>query len=101
MSEERQSTNVSIIAPAHDPSAEFHLQYVQFADGTVWGDEFAAQDALSVRSAIFGRLLKLQGQGNNWEFLALLQEKIRPHEADRFLRVFDKSVRTKAPRLFV
>ena len=82
------ATTLSSIAPAREPNAEFHLQYVQFADGSAWGNESAAQDAFAARSAIFGMLLRLQSENNNQHFVALLKERIQPDEADSFFDSF-------------
>jgi hypothetical protein len=69
------------------------VQYVQFADGSIWGDELAAQDALATRSAIFGMLLRLQSEGDDRHLLALLREKIKPDEADQFFDSFRQASR--------
>jgi hypothetical protein len=88
VSDEGQPTNLSPVVPAREPKAKFRVQYVQFADGSIWGDELAAQDALAARSAIFGMLVRLQSEGNDRHFLALLKEKIKPDEANQFFDSF-------------
>jgi len=79
--------------PAREPEAKFRVQYVQFADGSIWGDELAARDALATRSAIFGILVRLQSEGNDRHFLALLKERIKPDEANEFFDSFRQASR--------
>ena len=93
LGDEGRPANLSPVAPAREPKAKFRVQYVQFADGSIWGDELAAQDALATRSAIFGMLLRLQSEGNDRHLLALLREKIKPDEADQFFDSFRQASR--------
>jgi hypothetical protein len=93
LGDEGRPANLSRVAPAREPKAKFRVQYVQFADGSIWGDELAAQDALATRSAIFGMLLRLQSEGDDRHLLALLREKIKPDEADQFFDSFRQASR--------
>ena len=93
VSDQGQPANLSPVVPAREPKAKFRVQYVQFADGSIWGDELAAQDALAARSAIFGMLVRLQSEGNDRHFLALLKEKIKPDEANQFFDSFRQARR--------
>ncbi len=42
-----------------DPTAEYHLRFVQFADGSTFGDPAEARDALAIRSMISSGLREL------------------------------------------
>ncbi len=92
---------VSPRGPANEPKAEVRVQYVQFIDGSTFGDETTAKDILGTRSAILDALRRLDNAGSNKEFLALLAQKIQPDDADSFLETFrhtEKHLGTAAAR---
>lgn len=76
------------LEPAAEPKADIRVQYVQFADGSAFGDETAAKDILRLRPVIFDALRRLDKTGNKEEFRALLAQKIQPNGADHFLETF-------------
>jgi hypothetical protein len=77
--------------PAAEPRAELRIQYVQFEDGSMFGDETAAKGAADLRPVILEVLRRLDEAGSDEEFLALLKQKIQPDSADRFLAAFRES----------
>ena len=92
---------ISPLRPADEPKAEISVQYVQFADGSTFGDETTAKDILGTRSAILDALRRLDNARSNKEFLALLAQKIQPDDADSFLETFrhtEKHLGTAAAR---
>jgi hypothetical protein len=82
---------VSPRGPANEPNAEIRVQYVQFIDGSTFGDEATAKDILATRSAILNALRRLDNAGNSENFLALLAQKIQPEDADIFLETFRRT----------
>lgn len=74
------------LGPAPDPKAVVSVRYVQFADGSSFGSEAAASDALRLRPAILGALQRLDAARGEREFLAALATRIEPREADDFLK---------------
>ncbi len=77
--------------PANEPKAEIRVQYVQFTDGSTFGDKTTAKDVLGTRSAILGALRRLDNASNSENFLALLAQKIQPEDADIFLETFRRT----------
>jgi hypothetical protein len=77
--------------PANEPKAEIRVQYVQFIDGSTFGDETTAKDILGTRSAILDALRRLDNASNSENFLALLEQKIQPEDADIFLETFRRT----------
>jgi len=82
---------VSPVGPANEPKAEIRVQYVQFIDGSTFGDETTAKDILGTRSAILDALRRLDNASNSENFLALLAQKIQPDDADIFLETFRRT----------
>jgi hypothetical protein len=82
---------ISPLRPADEPKAEISVQYVQFADGSTFGDETTAKDILGTRSAILDALRRLDKASNSENFLALLAQKIQPEGADTFLETFRRT----------
>jgi hypothetical protein len=76
---------INPLAPADEPKADVSVEYVQFADGSSFGDETTAKDILQVRSVILEALQRLDGADNEQKFLAVLGQKVQPHAADGFL----------------
>jgi hypothetical protein len=69
---------VSRLGPANELKAEVRVQYVQFIDRSIFGDEAVAKDMLVTRSAILDVLRRLNNTSNSENFLALLGHKIQP-----------------------
>jgi hypothetical protein len=82
---------VSTRGPANELQAEIRVQYVQFIDGSTFGDATTAKDILCTRSAILDVLRRLDNAGNSENFLALLAQKIQPEDADTFLETFRRT----------
>jgi hypothetical protein len=82
---------VSPLGPANEPKTEIRVQYVQFIDGSTFGDETTAKDILRTRSAILDALRRLDNASNSANFLALLAQKIQPEGADIFLETFRRT----------
>jgi hypothetical protein len=82
---------VSPLGPANEPKAEIRVQYVQFIDGSTFGDKTTAKGILHTRSAILDALRRLDNAGNSENFLALLAQKIQPDDADTFLETFRRT----------
>ena len=76
---------------ANELKAEVRVQYVQFVDGSTFGDEAAAKETLGTRSTIFDALRRLDNAGNSESFLTLLAQKIQPEDADTFLETFRRT----------
>src|SRR3989441_5955814 len=73
---------------AVEPKAEVGVQYVQFVDGSTFGDETRAKGILGLRRVILESLRRLDTATGKEEFLALLAQKIQPDDADDFLKTF-------------
>jgi hypothetical protein len=82
---------VSPLGSPNEPKAEIRVQYVQFIDGSTFGDETTAKDILRTRSAILAALRRLDNASNSENFLALLAQKIQPDDADIFLETFRRT----------
>ena len=82
---------VTSLAPANELKAEVHVQYVQFTDGSTFGDETTAKGALRTRSAILEALRQLDNASDSESFLRLLAHKIQPEDADSFLDIFRRT----------
>jgi hypothetical protein len=82
---------ISPLGPANELKAEIRVQYVQFIDGSTFGDETAAKDILGTRLAILDALRRLDNTSNSESFLALLAQKIHPEDADIFLETFRRT----------
>jgi hypothetical protein len=76
------------LGPAKEPKAEVRVQYVQFTDGSTFGDETTAKDMLGTRSVILDALRRLDNARNSEMFLALLAEKIQHEDANSFIEIF-------------
>jgi hypothetical protein len=75
-------------ATVAEPKAEAGVEYVQFMDGSSFGDETTAKDILGLRPVILEALRRLDAATDKQEFLARLVQKIQPDDADRFLEAF-------------
>jgi hypothetical protein len=82
---------VSPRGPANELQAEIRVRYVQFIDGSTFGDETTAKDILGTRSAILDALRRLDKASNSENFLALLAQKIQPEGVDTFLETFRRT----------
>jgi hypothetical protein len=82
---------ISPRGPANEPKAEIRVEYVQFIDGSTFGNETTAKDILGTRSAILDALRRLDNASNSENFLALLAQKIQPEDADIFLETFRRT----------
>jgi len=82
---------ISPRGPANEPKAEIRVEYVQFIDGSTFGNETTAKDILGTRSAILDALGRLDNASNSENFLALLAQKIQPEDADIFLETFRRT----------
>ena len=88
---ERSSASVGRISPlrpSDEPKAEVSVQYVQFVDGSTFGEETIAKEVLDLRSVILDALRRLDNAGSEKVFRALLAQKIQPHDADSFFEAF-------------
>ena len=54
-----QACCIDPLAEAHEPSAEYRLEFAQFADGSVFGDPAKAQGSLAFRQVILRGLREL------------------------------------------
>lgn len=52
---------INPLAQTHEPSAEYRLEFAQFADGSIFGDRSQAQGSLAIRRSIVGGLRRLLG----------------------------------------
>jgi hypothetical protein len=82
------------LTPAAEPKAEVRVRYIQFADGSTFGNEMTAEDAFGDRRAIREVLVRLDNLSNDRDFLRLLAQKIQPWGADDFLAVFRRTAKT-------
>jgi hypothetical protein len=82
---------ISPRGPANEPKAEIRVEYVQFIDGSTFGNQTTAKDILGTRSAILDALRRLDNASNSENFLALLAQKIQPEDGDIFLETFRRT----------
>ena len=66
---------INPLAANVDPVAEFRLRFVQFADGTTFGDLAEARDALGMRDNALRGLRELNAVGDPAGFVAELEKK--------------------------
>jgi len=86
---------------ADEPRADVQVQFVQFSDGSTFGDKATAQDILAIRAVVLDRLHALDGARNDKEFRQSLEQRIQPDAADAFfqtLRHTQKEEGTAAAR---
>ena len=89
------ASSINPLMPAAELKADVSVQYVQFVDGSTFGDEATAKDILGMRPIILDALRRLDNTSDKKEFLALLAQKIQPDEADRFLETFRRTQKTR------
>jgi hypothetical protein len=68
---------INPLAETHDPIADYRLQFVQFADGSVCGDPAEARESLAIRQIILRGLHELYQsyeQGGESAFVARLKD---------------------------
>jgi hypothetical protein len=82
------------LTPAAEPTAEIRVRYIQFADGSTYGDDRTAENALRLRSAIREALVLLDNIGNDQEFLSLLAQRTKTEDVDDFLDSMRHTVKT-------
>lgn len=82
-------------APANDPHAEVHVEYVRFSDGSTFGDESAAKDILEVEALLLGKLRSLDATRRDQDFVKTLHAKRERKEVDAFLDSIRRVQRTK------
>ena len=84
-----------------DPVAELSVLYVEFADGSTWGDKSEGADILATRSLIVEHLGELDATRDDQAFVRLLGQKLKSDEADGFferVRLIQKCGGTTAAR---
>jgi hypothetical protein len=75
------------LEPPTEPTADIRVQYVQFADGSSFGEEATAEDILASRSVILAALRRINRTSTKEEFLKFLAQRVQPEPADNFLEV--------------
>jgi hypothetical protein len=98
LAEGRQSARIIPLSPAEEPRAEIRVRYVQFTDGSAFGDERAAKEALATRYAILESLRRLDNASGNEEFRKLLARRVLPEYADGFLENVRRTANYKGTR---
>jgi mannitol/fructose-specific phosphotransferase system IIA component len=73
--------------PDPRPAAQAHAEFVQFSDGSTWGDEDSAQNALGIRRQTMGELDLLEHVYEQAGESAFLDELAK---ADEFLNVISQ-----------
>jgi len=71
--------------PVSAPKAEVNVEYVEFLDGSSYGDATVANDIHEMRTVMFDALRRIDRAGSTEEFQGLLEEKIQPDAADSLL----------------
>lgn len=87
-----------------DPVAELSVLYVEFADGSTYGDKSESADILTRRSLIVKRLGELDAARGDGAFVQLLGQKLKSEDAEGFfesLRRVQKSHGTAVARALV
>lgn len=87
-----------------DPVAELSVLYVEFADGSTYGDKSEAASILTRRSLIAKRLGELDAVRGNEAFVLLLGQKLESEDAEGFfasLRRVQNSQGTAVARALV
>ena len=80
---------------AEQPRAEVRVLYVQFSDGSTFGDKNAAKDILEIQAAVLDRLRTLDDTRSDEEFLRVLRRGIEPDEADSFFESIRRTQKEK------
>lgn len=82
-----QACCIDPLAGTHEPSAEYRLEFAQFADGSVFGDPAEAQGSLAIRRTIMRglhELIESYEQGGESGFIrALGNLRSAPTDSDR------------------
>ena len=71
------------------------MLFVQFSDGSTFGDKVAAKDILEIQAAVLDRLRTLDDARSDEEFLRLLRKDIEPDEADTFFAAIRRTQKEK------
>src|SRR5438309_3050915 len=80
---------------AEQPRAEVRVLFVQFSDGSTFGDKTAAKNILEIQAAVLERLRTLDDTRDDQEFLQILRRKIEPDEADTFFEAMRRTQKEK------
>ncbi len=78
---------INPLEPPTEPTADIRVEYVQFADGSSFGEDATAEDILASRSVILAALRRIDRAGTKEEFLKFLAQRVQPEPADNFLEV--------------
>ena len=93
--------NVDPIGPSPirgSPSAEVRVRYVQFLDGSIFGDESAARELFRLRRMSWHelrRLLRTYEREGEQAFLAALGERVQPSEVDNFIEAYRRTQKVR------
>jgi hypothetical protein len=80
---------------AEQPQAAVRVLYVQFSDGSTFGDKNAAKDILEIQASVLDRLRTLDDARSDEEFLRVLRQDIEPDEADSFFEAIRRTQKEK------
>ena len=78
---------INPLEPPTEPTADIRVQYVQFADGSSFGEEATAENILATRSVILAALRRIDHASTKEQFLKFLAQRVQPEPADNFLEV--------------
>jgi hypothetical protein len=80
---------------AEQPRADVRVVFVQFSDGSTFGDKAAAKNIFEIQAAVLDRLRTLDDARSDEEFLRLLRKGIEPDEAEAFFEAIRRTQKEK------
>ncbi|HYL12507.1 MAG TPA: hypothetical protein VEV41_05710 [Terriglobales bacterium] len=86
---------INLLSTAEQPKAEVQVRFVQFSDGSTFGDKDAAKDIFAIQTAVLDRLRALDATQNDQEFLQILRQRMEPDEADNFFEAIRRTQKEK------
>jgi len=86
---------INLASEAEQPRAEVRVLFVQFSDGSTFGDKTAAKNILEIQATVLERLRTLDDTRDDQEFLQILRRKIEPDEADTFFEAMRRTQKEK------
>jgi hypothetical protein len=86
---------INLLSTAEQPKAEVRVRFVQFGDGSTFGDKRAATEIFAIQAAVLDRLRVLDGAQDDQEFLRILRLRMEPDEADDFFEAIRRTQKEK------
>lgn len=86
---------VNLASSAEQPKAEVRVRFVQFSDGSTFGDKASAKNIFAIQAAVLDRLRALDGNEDEQEFLRILRQRMESDEADSFFEAIRRTQKEK------